>query len=203
MFQIGFDIKGFQLFVLAQVQGMMGMALFGDGPGAVPAGAECFSCMNQIPNAVGKVCALFNDGPPGCPHGGLIRNGEDIAKRLQILPVQGRIIDLFHIVGRGSPLGVDVEHEKAVIAVTQSDALHGFEGIVQGIGLGGGGIDANADKGIFSSGAQQIPVFRVKVGGIQPFFNVIVRRGGVGGFQSLPEGKKLQFRGGNGGNVGH
>ena len=97
----------------------------------------------------------------------------------------------------------DVEHEKAVVSVAQGNPLHGFEGIVQGVGPGGGRVDANADQGIVSSCAQQIPVFRVKVGGIQPFFNVIVRRGGVGGFQSLPEGKKFQFRGGNGGNVGH
>ena len=97
---------------------MMGMALFGDGPGAVPAGAECFSCMNQIPNAVGKVCALFNDGPPGCPHGGLIRNGEDIAKRLQILPVQGRIIDLFPYTNELNCVSVGGEEKKYILHFT-------------------------------------------------------------------------------------
>ena len=84
------------------------------------------------------------------------------------------IADLFHIIRRGCPLGIDVEHDKGVKAVAQGDALNGFQGIVQRIRLGGGGVDADADERILSPGAEDIPVLRVKIGGIEPLFDIVL-----------------------------
>ena len=70
VFQIAFHVEGFQLFVLAQIQGMMRVPLFGDGAGAVLAGAVLPADFQHIPDALGQVRPLFNDGTPGSPDGG-------------------------------------------------------------------------------------------------------------------------------------
>ena len=108
---------------------------------------------------------------------------------------------LFHGIGIGGTLGIDIEHDEAVIAVAQGDSLHGFQGIVQGVGLCGGGVDANADERIAAPGAQDVPVVAVKIGGIEPLLNVIFLAGGVGSFQRLLKGDQLQKGGIAGGNV--
>ena len=105
---------------------MVGVALFGDGAGAVPLGAEFLTGGQHIPDAVGKIVPLFNDGAPGGPDRRLFGNGQHIPEGLQILPMEGLVADLFHIIGGGGPLGVDVEHDERIKAVAVSDALHGF-----------------------------------------------------------------------------
>ena len=81
--------------------------------------------------------------------------------------MEGLITGFFHGIRISGPLGVHVEHNKTVKAVAQSDPLHGFEGIVQVVGLGCGRIDADADQRVLSTGAQDVPVFGVKIGGIE------------------------------------
>ena len=56
----------------------------------------------------------------------MLANGQGVAESLQILGVEGRVVGLFHVVRVRGPLGVDIEHEEAVKAVAQSDALHGL-----------------------------------------------------------------------------
>ena len=104
----------------------MGVTLFGDGAGTVPAGAVFLAGGKHIPDTVGKVFPLFDDGAPGGPDRGPVGNGEHIPESLQILPVERRIADLLHIVRRGCPLGIDIEHDERVEAVAKGDPLHGF-----------------------------------------------------------------------------
>ena len=105
---------------------MVGVALFGDGTGAIPAGAVFFAQQQHIPDTVRKILPLFDDGTPGGPDGGLIRNGQHIPEGFQVFFVQGGVADLLHIVGRGGSLGIDVEHDETVEAVAMGDPLHGF-----------------------------------------------------------------------------
>ena len=51
--KIAFHIKGLQLFVFAQIQRMMGMALFADGAGTVPPGAVFLAHRKKIPDTFG------------------------------------------------------------------------------------------------------------------------------------------------------
>ncbi len=50
--QVCFYVERPQLFVFAEVQGMMGVALFGDGSGAVPVGAVFLADGQHVPDAV-------------------------------------------------------------------------------------------------------------------------------------------------------
>ena len=151
------------------------MAFLADGSGAVPPGAVFLSHSQKIPDAFGKIGPLFNDRTPGSPHRGLFRQGQYITESLQVLFVEEAIADSLHGVRVGGPLGVDIEHEEAVKSVSQSDALHGFQGVVQMVRLRGGGVDPNADERMFPPSAQDIPVFRIKIGGVEPLRNIIVR----------------------------
>ena len=81
------------------------------------------------------------------------------------------------------------------------DPLHGFKGIVQIIGLGSGGVDADADQRILATGTQYVTVLRIEIGRIEPFFDVIFITWGISRFQCLPEGHQLQLLGGSFGNV--
>ena len=92
----------------------MGMAFLGDGAGAVPAGAVFFAGLQHIPDAVGKIFPLFDDGTPGSPDGGLFGNGQHIAEGLQILTVEKRIAAALHGIGVGCTLSVHIKHDKAI-----------------------------------------------------------------------------------------
>ena len=173
--QVPSDIEGLQLFVLSQIQRMVRMAFLADGSGAVPPGAVFLSHSQKIPDTFGKIGSFFNDRTPGGPHCGLLRQGQNIPESLQVFPVQQAVADPFHCVRVGCPLGIDIEHEEAVKSVSLSDALHGFQGVVQMVRLRGGGIDPNADERMFPPGAQDVPVFRIKIGSVEPLRNIIVR----------------------------
>ena len=73
--------------------------------------------------------------------------GESVIKGFQIFLVELSIIRQLHIIWIRGPLGIDVEHHKAVEAVVQGDALHRFQSIVQAVGGGCGWIDPDADQG--------------------------------------------------------
>ena len=88
-----------------------------------------------------------------------------------------------HVIGAGGTLGVDVEHQKAVVSVGQSNALGGLQGGVQGVRRGGGGVDAHADERLFTPGTQDVTVFGIGVGDIQPAADIVVRRGPESGLQ--------------------
>ena len=191
--KIGFDIKIQKRGILSQIQGMVGVTGFEQRAGSEPAGACSFSVGYEIPHAVGQIVPLFNDIAPGSPHGRSGGKREQISESLAVFLVEQRIESLFHIVRPGGPLGIDVEHEKAVIPVGMSNALHRFQGGVQSFRRRGGRVDADADEGVLSPGAQNITVLRVCIGHIQPFFNVILPGGAQGIFQS--RGKQLQRQG--------
>ena len=181
----------------------MGVSLPGNGPGAAPLGPVLLPRQQHIPQTVGQVLPLFNNRAPCRPHHRMLRKGQHIPERFQIFLVQQRVADLLHIVGRGRPLGVDVEHDEAVKPVPQGNALHGFKGIVQRVGSGRGGVDANADQRLFPPRPQYVTVFRVKIGSVDPLFDIVFVAGGVGGFQRLPEGDQLQLLCRSAGNVRH
>ena len=129
------------------------MALFCDGPGAVPLSAILPADVQHIPDAVFQVASLFDHRAPGGPYGGRIGQGEHIAEGLHVFSVEQGIANLFHGIRVCGPLGVDVEHEKAVVTVAQGDALDGLQGVVQVVRLGGGGVDADADQRLLPAGA--------------------------------------------------
>ena len=152
MVQIRFHVKGLQFLILAQIQRMVGMPLFGDGAGAVPAGAVFPANLQHIPDALGQILPFLNNSPPGRPYGGGGREGENIAEGFHVFMVKSGIAGPFHGIRVCGPLGIDVEHEKAVKAVAQSDSLHGFQRVVQLVRSGGGRVDADADQGPFAPG---------------------------------------------------
>ena len=112
--------------------------------------------------------------------------------------MEGGVAGRLHIVRPGSPLGVDIEHEKAVIAVVQGDALGRLQSGVQGVRGRGGGVDPDTDQGILSPGPQQVPVLRVVIGNIQPLLPVKIP---LGRDQGLLKGQNLQFLGLASGNM--
>ena len=138
-----------------------------------PPGPMLLANGNHLLQAVPKVVPLFNDGPPGGPHRGPLRQGQNVVKGPHILPVQLGVQRPFHVVRRGGPLGVHIEHDKGVKSIPQGDPLHALEGRVQCPGPGGRGVDADADQGIFSPGAQNISVLCVGVRHKQPLIHVV------------------------------
>ena len=194
LLQIAFRVERLQLFVLPQVQRMVGVALFADGTGAEPLGVVLPADGQHIGNTFGQVLALFDDGTPGGPDRRLFADGEQVAEGLHVLLVEPQVALLLHIVGPGGPLGVDVEHQEGVKPVSVGDPLDGFEGVVQGVGLRRGGVDAHADQGILSPGPQDVPVLGVKIGGIEPLFYIIFVAGNGRG-QGLLEGQDLDLGG--------
>ena len=86
--------------------------------------------------------------------------------------MQLQVAALLHRVGVCGSLGVDVEHNKAVKAVAQGNPFHRFEGVIQIVRLGGGGVDADANQRVFPPCAQNIPIFGIEIRGIliSPFF---------------------------------
>ena len=146
----------------------MRMTLLGTVPSAVPFSVIGGANVDHIVDAGGEVVPLFDNGAPSAPdrRGSGLVQGEGVSEGLQIFPVQILVIDLFHVIRIGGPLGVDVEHNEAVVAIVEGHPLHGLEGVVQVVWGGGGGVDAYADQGLFSPCAQNVTVFRVDVGDI-------------------------------------
>ena len=174
--QIGGNLEGQQLGVLPQVQRVVGVAGLQQGAGGVPPGAHGLPVRQEVPHAVHQVPPLLDDVPPGGPDRGLRREGEQVPERLPVLIMELPVAHRLHVVGAGGPLGVDVEHQEAVVSVGVGDALHGLQRGVQGVRRGGGGVDADADQGLLPPGAQDVPILRVGVGHVEPAAHVIVRR---------------------------
>ena len=174
---------------------MMWVSLLADGAGAEPVRIILPADAEHIRHTVRQVLPLFDDGAPGGPDCGFLADGEEVAEGLHVLLVEPQVALPLHIVGPGGPLGVDVEHQEGVEAVAGGDALDGFEGVVQIVGLGCRGVDAHADQRIPAPGAQDIAVLRIEIRGVEPFFDVILGAGGVGGAQSLVEGQHFDLGG--------
>ena len=120
------DIEGLQDTVFAQIEGVVRMAFFRALSGGIPHRAPIGSNADHISDTVWQIVSLFNDSPPGGPDGrsaGPIQR-EGVIKGLHIFPVKIRVVGTLHIVWIGSPLGIDIEHDKAVIAIIESHALH-------------------------------------------------------------------------------
>ena len=97
-----------------------------------------------------------------------------VAEGGHVLPVQPRVQLPVHIVGPCGPLGVDIEHYPAVETVAGGDAGDGFQGVVQIVGPGGGGVYAYADKGVLAPGAQDVTILGVEIRHIQPLAAVVI-----------------------------
>ena len=69
---VSFDVEVPDGFVLAQVQGMMGVPLLAHLSGADPARVVGFADVYHVPDAVGEVVPLLDNVPPGGPHRGLL-----------------------------------------------------------------------------------------------------------------------------------
>ncbi len=82
----------------------------------------------------------------------------------------------FHILGIRGTLGVDVEHDKAVVAVGVRDPFDGFERIVEMIGMRRRGIDADTDKRFCADRAEKIPIFLIGIRHVDPFFPIVTAR---------------------------
>ena len=179
------------------------MSLFGFFSGGEPAGIAVLADGDHIPYTFGEIIPLLDDGAPCGPDGGraCLVQREDVVKGLHIFGVEGLVVGHLHVVGVGGPLGIDVEHDEAVIAVAQCDALHRLQGIVQIVGGGGGGVDAHTDEGFLSPGAQNVTVFGVEVGDIEPLVDIVVGAGQGGLLQSGGEFHQFQFVGLTGGDM--
>ena len=125
-------VEGVQPAVLTEVQGVVGVALFRPLPGGVPGRPMGLADGNHVPDTGGQIVPLFDDGAPGRPDGGLsvLVEGQNIVKGLHVLLVERLIAVLFHVIRVGGPLGVDVEHDKAVKAVVEGHPLHRLQGVV-------------------------------------------------------------------------
>ncbi len=180
----------------------MGVALLGVLPGAQPPGAVFLSNGHHVPDTVPQIGPLLDDGPPGrpdCRGKARAHPGEHIPEGRHVLPVEVLVAVPVHVLGPGGPLGVDVEHEEAVVPVAQGDPLDRFQRVVQLPRRGRGGVDADADEGILPPGPQQIPVVRIVVGDIEP--GVPVKGLLLGGDQGFFKGQQPQLLGLAGRNV--
>ena len=119
-------IKGIQWAVLAQIERMVGMPLGGTLSGREPLGAELSAHGNHVSHAAGQIGAFFDDIAPGGPDGWATASGllQSLAESRHIFSVELWIEGTLHVVGAGGPLGIHVEHDKAVIAIAQGDALN-------------------------------------------------------------------------------
>ena len=62
------NVERFQGAVFAQVERVMRVSRFGALPGAKPPRSPPLPQLDHIAHAVGKIAALFNDGPPRSPN---------------------------------------------------------------------------------------------------------------------------------------
>lgn len=108
---------------------MVRMAFYGAFAGFEPKGIVLFTDLHHIPYAVSKVGALFDNCSPCCPDGrapGAINAGEYVLEGLHVFLVKRLIKHFVHMVGTGGALGIDIEHDKAVVAVAGRYAENGF-----------------------------------------------------------------------------
>jgi len=128
---------------------------------------------DHVGKAVLEIRALLDDVSPRRPHGGLLGEREDVVERLHVCAVERLVAHALHVVRARRALGVDVEHEEAVVAVVFRHALHRLKRRVEPIRLGGRGIDADAHERLFPARAEKISVLRVKIRHIEPFLRVV------------------------------
>ena len=115
---------------------------------------------------VEQVRPLFDQRAPRGPHGRPVAGcvlPEHVAEGRHVLLVQRAVEGRVHGVWVGRALGVDVEHDPAVEAVGTGQTLHALQGGVQRAGLGGAGVDADADQRAAAHPAQHIAVRLVGV----------------------------------------
>lgn len=152
------------------------MTGFAAGTGCKPTGSEMLPDRSHIQYAIGEISAFFDDCTPGGPE---IWNSrilcEKPGKGFHIFRMQDRIDFPFHVIRIGSPLGIDVEHDKRIITVMQSDAFCRLQGVVQAVRDGCGGIDSDTNQRMPAAGAEQITVLTVMIRNIQPTAAVKIR----------------------------
>ena len=165
--EIVLHIKGFRGGILAQVEGVVGVALFAPLAKGDPRDVPLTGQGHHLPHQAGQIVPLLDQGAPCGPHGRL-GLGEDGLEPAQILVAEGAVGGLVHIVGVGGALGVDVEHDPTVKPVGGGKALHTFQGGVQRTGLSGAGVDADADQRMSAHPAQNVAVGLVGVGFVIP-----------------------------------
>ena len=97
----------------------MGVALYGALARREPLRAKLLADGDHVRNAAREIRAHFNDVAPGCPHRRAAgeRGFENVPERRHILRVQMLIERGVHVVRARGALGVDIEHDKAVIPV--------------------------------------------------------------------------------------
>ena len=144
----------------------MGMAGFQQRSGSIPSGACGLAVCQKVTHAVHQIVPLHDDVAPRSPDGGLFGEGQQVAESLPVLCVQGLIAGTLHVVRMGGSLGVDIEHQEAVIPVGKSDSLGGLQRGIQRVRRGGGGVDADADQGTLPAGSQNVTVFGIGIGDI-------------------------------------
>ena len=154
----------------------MGVSGFQQRTGCVPFCANGLTVFQKIPHTVHEIIALHNDITPGGPNSRLVRKGQQITEGFSVFLVQQRITLLFHIVRTGSTLRIDIKHQKAVIAVGMCDSLHGLKGWIQSVRCCGRGIDSDADQRFLASCSEDISIFRIGIGNIQPFGYIVFCR---------------------------
>ena len=152
------------------------MSFYGALARGEPHGVIFFSERDHILDTAGEIVTLFNDIAPGCPNRRTVRERgfEHVTEGIHIFGVEEFVSLALHILRARGALGVDIEHDKAVITVCERDALYGFEGVIKIIRRGGGGIDADADKRILTACAEYVSLFGVEIGDIEPFGTVVI-----------------------------
>ena len=176
---------------------------FGPCTAGIPYRSAGFADRHHVAHTVPQIRAHFDDGSPCRPDGRTLRQRQYVIKRRHIFPMKGLIEGFLHMLRVGRALGIDIEHEKAVVAVGKRDALDRFERIVEIVGRSRGGVDPDGDEGILTPGTEDITVFVIKIGNIEPARGII-------GFLSLSrqthsvgERENLEFPGRGGRNMSH
>lgn len=72
-----------------------------------------------------------------------------------VLLVQTRIHGVVHIIGVGGTLGIDIEHHKRRKTMALSNALNGFDRVIQSLRRCGAGIDTKTKQRIVALGTER------------------------------------------------
>ena len=124
------NVKGYHFLILAEIQGMMRMTCFGAAACAEPFGVITLTKFNHVPDTRGQISALFNNGTPGRPYSRRITAadmGKNILEGVHVLFMKTRIENRIHQVRIGCALGIDIEHQKAVITVCFRNTGNGLQ----------------------------------------------------------------------------
>ena len=176
------NVKGYHFLILAEIQGMMRMTCFGAAACAEPFGVITLTKFNHVPDTRGQISALFNNGTPGRPYSRRITAadmGKNILEGVHIFLMKTGIENRIHQVRIGCALGIDIEHQKAVIAVCFRNTGNGLKCIVKSVRRCSGRVDTDADQRIFAACAENITVFRIKVRHIKLESNSVVILEGI------------------------